>query len=97
MATYVLLGNITDQGARTIKELPQRAKGAEEMASKFGIRIKERLVTLGQYDVVLVVEAPDDAAVSAFSLNAASRGTIKFQTLRGFSAEEIERIIGRLS
>ena len=96
MASYVLLGSFTDQGIRGIKDGAKRAKAAAEKAAKFGVKLKDIYTTLGQYDLVVLAEAPDDAAVSALSLSIAAEGNVRFQTLRAFTNEERDRILDKL-
>lgn len=59
MATYVVLAQFTDQGIRAVKNSAQRASQAAEMARSFGCEMKEIYWTMGQYDIVTIVEAPD--------------------------------------
>ncbi|GLR95120.1 uncharacterized protein with GYD domain [Bradyrhizobium liaoningense] len=71
MVTYVVLGNFTDQGARNVKDSPKRADAFKEMARSFGVTVKEIVWTQGRYDVVTVLEAPDEAAAMSLSLSSA--------------------------
>ena len=76
MATYVVLSQFTDQGIRDIKNSPQRAAQVGEMAKAFGCEMKEIYWTMGQYDVVSIVEAPDDQSLSAFGLAVGSARSV---------------------
>ena len=67
MVTYVVLAKFTDQGVRKAKESPKRADAFKELAKTFGVTVKEILWTQGQYDIVTLIEAPDES--SAMSLN----------------------------
>jgi len=80
MATYIALLQYTDQGIRNVKDT---TKGAAA-AAKMGAKITELFWTLGQYDLVIVAEAPDDQTMAAAMLKLASLGNVKSQTLRGF-------------
>ena len=82
MATYVVLSQFTDQGIRAVKNSPQRAVQIAEMAKAFGCEMKEIYWTLGQYDVVSIVEASDDQSLAAFGLAVGSAGNVRNQTLR---------------
>jgi uncharacterized protein with GYD domain len=95
MATYIVLGNFTDQGIRSVKETTKRAEAFQEMGRKAGVKVKEVYWTLGQYDLVSIVEASDEEAATALGLSVCSLGNIRTQTLRAFSAEEIGRIIAK--
>ena len=96
MATYIVLGNFTDQWIRNVKETTKRAEAFKEMARKAGAKVKEVYWTLGQYDLVTIVEAADEETATALGLSACSLGNIRTQTLRAFSEEEIGRIIAKM-
>jgi uncharacterized protein with GYD domain len=66
------------------------------MAGKFGVKVSELLWTLGQYDMVVLAEAPNDEAVAACSLSLARLGNVKIQTLRAFQAPEVEALLGKV-
>jgi uncharacterized protein with GYD domain len=93
MATYVVLGKLTQQGVATIKDVQQRRDAAKEAAKALGITWREGWLTMGRYDVVMVVDAPDDVAVATFLLQTAGRGNLTTQTLRAFDDTEIESIV----
>jgi len=96
MATYIVLANFTDQGIRSIKDSPKRADAYKAMAKKMGVTVKDLYWTLGHYDLVVVVDAPDAASVTAVGLATASLGNVRTETLTAFSAEEIGRVIGKM-
>ncbi|SIT38654.1 GYD family protein [Paraburkholderia ribeironis] len=96
MVTYVVLAQFTDQGIRTIKNSPQRAGQVAELAKSFGCEMKQVYWTLGQYDIVAVIEAPDEKSLTTFGFALGSAGNVRTQTLRAFSKDEIGSIIGRL-
>jgi uncharacterized protein with GYD domain len=96
MATYIVLGQFTEQGIRGVKDTTKRAAALKEMAQKVGATVKEVYWTLGQYDVVTVIDAPDDAAVTALLLSVGGLGNVRTQSMRAFSADEIGRILGRM-
>jgi uncharacterized protein with GYD domain len=95
MPTYVTLANFTDQGIRNIKESPDRLGAFKAMAEKLGISIKSVHYTVGNYDIVTVVEGSDEAVTTAL-LKLGSLGNIRTQTLRAFSADEMKGIITKL-
>lgn len=97
MATYIVLANFTDQGIKDVKETIERAADFKDMASKAGASVKDIYWTLGSRDVVAICEAPDDKAVTAFALNAAQRCSVRSETLRAFSADEMKNILDKLS
>jgi uncharacterized protein with GYD domain len=73
MAMYIGLCNFTDQGIRTIKDVPDRAQKTEQMARELGCTLTP-YPTLGPYDVVFMLEAPDDKTASAFFLRVGAAG-----------------------
>ncbi|PTB18140.1 GYD family protein [Trinickia symbiotica] len=96
MATYIVLAQFTDQGIRTIKNSPQRASQVAELAKGFGCEMKEVFWTLGQYDVVAVIDAPDDESFTTFGLAMCSAGNVRTQSLRAFTKNELASMIGKL-
>jgi uncharacterized protein with GYD domain len=81
MATYVWLSSLTDEGARTIKKNPRRIKEVNSELEKLGVRVVAQYVTLGPYDFVNIIEAPDNMTVARVSAEMASRGSVKITTL----------------
>jgi uncharacterized protein with GYD domain len=96
MATYITLIHFTDQGIRNVKESPKRAEAFQETAKKLGVTVKDLYWTLGQYDMVATVEAPDDITGTALELHLASHGNVRTQTLRAFGPAEIKQIIDKI-
>ena len=97
MATYIVLANFTEQGIRNVKDSPQRADAFKDMAKKSGATVKDVFWTLGQYDAVAIVEAPDDVSATALGLSVAKLGNVRTQTLRAFSAAEMKNTLGKVS
>jgi len=96
MAKYVSLLQFTDQGVRTVKDTVKRAEAATAEAEKMGVKITDAFWTMGAYDVVILLDAPDDESVSALSLKLGSLGNVKSQTMRAFTREEMERILAKI-
>ena len=96
MVTYVVLGNFTDQGARNVKDSPKRADAFKEMAKTFGVTVKEIVWTQGRYDIVTILEAPDEAAAMSLSLSLSALGNVRTETLRAFSAADMTTIVGKM-
>ncbi len=96
MPRYVMLIRFSDEGMRTIKDGPARLEQARETLRSQGAELKDFYLTLGEYDAVAVVEAPDDQAVARTSLAIGARGTSRSQTLRAFSEEEYRKIVESL-
>jgi uncharacterized protein with GYD domain len=96
MARYVGLIQFTDQGIRNVKDTVKRATAAAAEAEKMGMKIIEEFWTLGAYDIVLLLDAPDDETVTAFLLKIGSLGNVKTATMRAFGKEEMEKILGKI-
>ena len=96
MATYVVLGQFTDQGIRNFKDTTQRAEALRARAQKAGITVTAIYWTLGSYDVVTVIEAPDDESATALLLSTGALGNLRTQSLRAFSADEMARILAKM-
>ena len=96
MATYIALSTFTDQGIRNIKDTTIRAEMVKENASKFGAKMTQIFWTQGKYDLVAMIEAPDDESATAFALAIGMAGNIRTETLRAFSRDEMNGILGKL-
>ena len=96
MAKYVSLLQFTDQGIRNVKDTTKRAAAATAEAEKMGAKITGAFWTMGAYDLVLLLDAPDDETVSAFMLKNGALGNAKSQTLRAFDRQEMEKILAKL-
>lgn len=96
MPTYVTLINWTDQGIKNFKDTASRARDAEEAMGKLGVRFRSILWTVGQYDLVVTVEADDEESATAALLALGSQGNLRTTTMRAFDADEMDRIIGKL-
>jgi uncharacterized protein with GYD domain len=95
MATYTVLANFTDQGIRNVQETTHRAEAFEAAARKLGIAVKSIQWTLGAYDLVCQLDAPDDQAVTALGLMMGSQGNVRTQTMRTFSRDEMNAILAK--
>ena len=96
MATFIALVNFTDKGLQNIKDSPTRAKAFGEMAKKLGVSVKDIYWTQGQYDMVVTLEAADEATASSLMLSVAALGNVRGQTLRAFSRDELGKILTKM-
>ena len=96
MAHYVVLVNWTDQGVRTAAETVQRADQVRQMVEQLGGTLHTLLWTQGRYDLVGIIEAPDDETAAAIGLRSASQGATRSETLRAFTAEEMQAVLAKL-
>ena len=92
----MLLCNYTDQGVRTIKDVPKRRAAAQELGKKLGIDIKAGYLAIGTYDLIIHAESASDDAMAKFLLSLASRGNVRTTTVKVFGQEESDKIIGPL-
>jgi uncharacterized protein with GYD domain len=96
MPTYVALANLTDQGVRTMKDLPQRLQNADEMFARMGARLQEVYLTMGQFDYMVIAEAPDDETMAKISLAIAGQGNVRTHTFRAFDRREMVELVQAL-
>lgn len=97
MGTYIALASFTDQGIRSVKDTIKRADAVKEAAKKFGASMTQIYWTLGKYDMVVTIEAPDDESATAFALAIAGAGNVRMQTLCAFSKDEMNGILGKMA
>ncbi len=81
MPTYVMLTTLTPQGSQTLHKRPERLQEVNREIEEFGCKVVAQYAVLGQYDFVSIVEAPDNETIAHLSVDLASRGTVKIQTL----------------
>ena len=96
MVTYVVLAKFTDQGVKNAKNSPKRAEAFRQMAKTFGATVKEIFWTQGRYDIVMIVEAPDEHSATALNLSLSALGNIRTESLRAFSSEEMMKIVAKM-
>ena len=96
MPTYLSLVNWTNKGVENIKESPNRLDAAKQLYKSMGAEIKEFYMAMGQYDMVLIAEVPNDETVAKLALMLASKGAVRTETLKVFSEADYRKIIGSL-
>ena len=97
MFTYIGLLSFTDKGIQSIKDTTKRAAAAKEAAKKYGVNIREMLWTMGDCDMVCVLEAEDETSLAAFNLASAMQGNVRSRSLRAYSAAEMDKILAKLA
>jgi uncharacterized protein with GYD domain len=97
MTTYVTLINFTEQGLKTIKDTVKRSEAAKKTAAANGVKVKEILWLQGQYDMVVISESDDDTKRMALALNTLKNGNVRGQTLRAYTASEMEKILEQVA
>lgn len=88
MPTYVMLTNLTTWGRKTAKERPERIKEVNKEVEEMGVRIIGQYATLGPYDFVNIIDAPDDATISRVAVELGSRGTLETMTMSAITLNE---------
>ncbi len=96
MPTYISLLRYTQQGIQNIKEGPARLDSAKQGFEAMGAKVLAFYLVMGQYDAVLVSEAPDDETVAKLALRIGSLGAIRTETFRAFTEDEYRKIIAAL-
>ena len=96
MLTFISLCTFSAQGIRTIKDSTRRADMVAQAAAKFGSKMTPLYWTQGQYDLIAIIEAPDQESATAFGLAIASGGNVRMQTLRAFNKTEMNAILAKM-
>ena len=96
MTTYIMLANWTEQGARNVRESPRRLDTAKKALREMDGEFKSFFMTMGDYDLVAVYEAPDDAVAARFTLQLGMLGNIRTRTLKAFPEAAYREIIASL-
>jgi uncharacterized protein with GYD domain len=96
MPTFIAFGNWTDQGARAIGQSPQRLDSAKRQLEEMGGRFVAFWMTMGEHDVVLVYDTPDDAVAARFALLLNGLGAVRTKTMKAFPEAAYRQIVGSL-
>ena len=92
MPMYVTLIRYTEQGIKTFKDLPSRLEETRKAGEPAGAKLVAFYLTMGQYDAVVVSEAPDDETVTTLALAAGGRGNVRTETLRAFTEDQAKKL-----
>ena len=93
MPTFVMLTNLTPDGVRTLKNNPNRVQEVNKEVEQLGAKVVDQWATLGQFDFVTIVEAPDSETMAKVSVELGSRGTMSSQTLAAIPAEDLAKAL----
>jgi uncharacterized protein with GYD domain len=96
MATFVSTIKLTDQGLANIKDTCKRANAFKSAAKKMGVKVRETYWTLGPFDGLMIMEAPDEDTATAAMLYLGSLGNVHTQTARLYNAAEMEEVLGKI-
>jgi len=96
MPTYIALLKWTGQGIGNVKDSPSRLDAGRKAFRKIGVKIKDTYLTMGRYDLVCMVEAPDDEAFATAMLTLGSQGNVQTETLKAFTEDQYRKICGSI-
>ena len=96
MSTYVVLANWTPQGVQTVKQGPSRLDATRHLFESAGGKLKDVYLLTGRYDLMFVVELPDDTALAKTILTLGAQGNLRTETCRAFTEQEARQIVGGL-
>ncbi len=96
MPTYISLLSWTDQGIRNVKESPQRVDDFKKAVEAAGGKVNGFYLTMGKYDVVLIVDLPSDETAAAILLTTGSKGTVRTETMKAFPEDQFRNIIAKV-
>ena len=96
MPTYIMLANFTDQGIRNIKDTTKREEIFRKNCEKVGARVGNVYRTMGRYDLVAIVEAPDAVTMNAILYSVGSLGNVRTETLRAFTRQETDQALAKM-
>jgi uncharacterized protein with GYD domain len=88
MPTYIMLSTLTPEGVQTVKNNPQRIREVNREVEQLGASVRAQWATLGEFDFINVIEAPDDQTMARVSLELGSRGTARYETLVAIPVDE---------
>ena len=97
MPTYIVLNHFTEQGIRNVKDTIKRADALRDLAKNVGGTVKEVYWTIGQYDSVAIIEAPNDEAMVTLGLTIGKAGNVRTETLRAFGRADMEAILSKVA
>jgi len=92
MATYIALLKWTAQGVGSVKESPARLDAGRKAFKKLGVKLKDTYLTMGRYDLVCIIDAPDDETFAAAMLTLGSQGNVQTETLKAFTEDQYRKI-----
>ena len=97
MPTYIMLSKWTDQGIRHVTDSPGRLDAARQLCRQHGAEITGFYMTMGPYDMVVIIDAPNDDAFARLAVSIAKGGNIRTTTLKAFDEAQYRKIIGSVS
>jgi uncharacterized protein with GYD domain len=96
MPTFITLLRYTQQGAANVKDSPKRLDKGRKQFKKLGVHIKDTYLMMGRYDLLCVIEGPDDETVARALLTLGSQGNVQTETMRAWNEDEFRKIVGSI-
>jgi uncharacterized protein with GYD domain len=96
MPAFIILSSFTDKGVTAVKDTTKRAETFKELAKQNGATVKDIYWTLGRYDVVAIVDAPDVTSMTALGLSLGMAGNVRTETLPAFTADDMAKVLAKL-
>ncbi len=96
MPHYVCLVSFTEQGLANLGTTTKRAEAFEDTVKELGVEIKYTLWTVGRYDIVHILEAPDDDTAASLAFSLGALGNVRTETLRGFTRKEMNNVLEKV-
>jgi uncharacterized protein with GYD domain len=96
MPTFISMLSWTDQGVRSLKDTPKRIQAAREGAKKFGVELKQIFLTSGEFDILIIAEAPHYDNVAKYAMASGMQGNVRSRTVRGWTEAEMFKLISEL-
>lgn len=96
MPTYVTLLRYTQQGAAKVKDSPKRLDAGRKSFKKIGVEIKDTYLLMGRYDLLCMIEGPNDEAVAGALLTLGSQGNVQTETMKAWNEDEFRKITGSI-
>jgi uncharacterized protein with GYD domain len=96
MPAFIILSSFTNEGVRAVKDTTKRAEKFKELAKQNGATVKDIYWTLGRYDVVAIVDAPDVTSMTALGLSLGMAGNVRTETLPAFTADDMAKVLAKV-
>ncbi len=96
MPTFITLLRYTQQGAANVKDSPSRLDAGRKAFKEFGVEIKDTYLMMGRYDLMCVIEGPDDETVAKCLLTLGSQGNVQTETMRAWNEDDFRKIVGSI-
>ena len=93
MPIYVQLMKWTEQGRKNADTLPDRVEAVQKRVADMGVKVIGHYLTMGQYDQIVISEAPDDETVAKVTMMVAGRGNVQTETVRAFTMDEVRSLL----